>query len=66
MAFKNGDTILGCWSLKIHFRHQHSHHPAQIHFCGGHYISTIVAEDLATEDTACTVILAEERDLLAY
>ena len=28
-AFKNGDTILGCKPLKIHFRHQHRHHSMQ-------------------------------------
>ena len=44
LAFKNGDPIFGCRSLKIHFGHQNSHHSTQVpillqtkylHYCCG-------------------------------
>ena len=40
--------------------------PRESRFCVGWNISTIFAEDLATEETTYNVILAEESDLLEH
>ena len=39
--------------------------PRKFRFCDGRNLFTIVPADLATEETACAVILAEESALLA-
>ena len=63
--FSNGDTIFGCRPLKFTPDTGTATTQHRYRFCDGWNIYTIVEEDLATDDTACAVILSEESALIA-